>query len=219
MSTPDYHLGDKAKATIGTVAIKGLNALKIPGMTRETVTVKEFNRDQDFEVPTSASWERGSLSGNYVQGDTTGQTVLRAKLLANEGLADLRLYENEDDFWAADLATDENSQFYVMSNPGPEIEKSGLIPFSAEILLQGSQALFDAHSETVTNFEAQAINGTGFDAAGFEIGDTIIIDASTSNDTITDLVVTNVSATVITVTGGPMTVEAGTDSIVHGGSF
>ena len=114
MSMPDYHLGDKAKVQIGTVKIKGLNAMKIPGIVRKEVEVEEYGRDFDFTVPTSAAWEKGSISGNYVRGDTTGQVALRQKLFDNEGLANLRLYENEDDFWTPDLANDENSLIFIM---------------------------------------------------------------------------------------------------------
>lgn len=215
MSVPDYVKGDKAWAKIGTTKIKGLNALKVPGITRKTVEVEEFDRDFDYSVPTSAAWEQGSLSGNYVPGDTTGQDVLRTKLFNNEGLTDLRLGESEFDFWAPDLAEDTNSKIYVMANPGPDVTKSGVTPFSADILVQGQLTRFNHHAD-VTDFEAQVINGAGFIAAGFAEGDTIIIDNSTSNDTITDLVITAVLDGELTVSGGPMNVETVAANI-HGG--
>lgn len=230
MSIPDFHLGDKAKAAIGTVTIKGLNALKIPGIVRASVKVEEFGRDFDFEVPTSASWEKGSLAGNYVRGDSTGQRVLREKLFANTGLPNLRLYENADDFWAPDLANDVNSLIYVMSQPGPEITKSGLLPFSAEILVQGLLALFDAHvtGDTLafvagTSPELSTItdSASGFVTAGFEEGMTLIIDGSTTNDTVTDQLITNVAAGVLTLTTTEiLTSEAGlAGTTVHGGKL
>ena len=229
MSVPDFHLGDKAKATIGTVIIKGLNAIKIPGIVRKSVEVEEFGRDFDFTVPTSAAWEKGSIGGNYVRGDTTGQVALRQKLFDNAGLADLRMYENEDDFWAPDLANDVNSLIYIMSQPGPEFVKSGLLPFTAELLVQGLLALFTAHIGGATlDFVAGTAaistitdSASGFITAGFEEGQTLIIDGSTSNDGITDQIITNVAAGVLTLT----TIEVLTTEValagtkIHGGKL
>ncbi len=232
MTVPDFHLGDNAKAAIGTTRIKGLNALKIPGIVRDSLKVEEFGRDFDFEVPTSASWDKGSLSGNYVRGDTTGQKVLRTKLFDNTGITDLRLYENANDFWAPDLANDTNSQFYVMSNPGPEITKSGLIPFTAEILVQGLLALFEAHTSGAgTNYAfvagtSPAIStitdsASAFITDGFEVGQTLIIEGSTSNDTVTNQLITIVEAGTLTLTTTEvLTTEDGiADMVLHGGAL
>jgi hypothetical protein len=231
MTIPDYHLGDKAKAAIGTTKIKGLNALKVPGIIRASIKVEEFDRDFDFEVPTSASWEKGSMSGNYVRGDDTGQRALRTKLFDNEGLADLRLYEDVTNFWAPDLANDANSQIFVAGMPGPEITKAGVIPFSADLMAQGLLALFTAHiggvtldfvagvgeaADTITDSES------GFVTSGFEEGQTLIIEGSTSNDTVTEALITTVAAGVLTLStaGGVITTEialAGT--LLHGGKL
>ena len=227
MSVPDYKVGDKAWAAIGTTKIKGLNAIKVPGMTRKSVEVTEFDRDIDFSVPTSAAWETGSIAGNYVRDDTTGQKVLRTKLFNNEGLDNLRLYEDLTNFWAPDLATDENSQVYVMGNPGPEIAKADLIPFSCELLVQGSLALFDAHVTGATlAFTGTTITDSadGFVTAGFEAGQTIIIEGSPTNDVHTKVVIDTggVAAGVLTLTSGSdtLTVENGdADCKVHGGTF
>ena len=228
MSIPDYHLGADAKVQIGTVQVKGLNAMKIPGITRKEVEVEEFGRDFDFTVPTSAAWEKGSISGNYVREDTTGQVALRQKLFDNDGLPDLRLYEDDDDFWAPDLANDVNSLLFVMNNPGPEFTKSGLLPYTAELLVQGLLALFTAHIGGITlDFVAgvsPAIStitdsGSGFITAGFEVGQTLIIEGSTSNDSVTDQIITVVDAATLTLTTTEvLTTEialAGT--MLHGG--
>jgi hypothetical protein len=172
-SNPDYHLGDKAKVTIGTVTIKGINAMKIPGIVRKSIEVEEFGRDFDFEVPTS------------------------------------------------------NSLIYIMSQPGPEITKSGLMPFTAELLVQGLLALFTAHIGGVTlDFVAGTAtestitdSASGFITAGFEVGQTLIIEGSTSNDTITDQIITAVAAGLLTLTTEEIltteTALAGT--MLHGG--
>lgn len=231
MSVPDYHLGADAKVQIGTVQVKGLNAMKIPGITRKEVEVEEFGRDFDFTVPTSASWEKGSISGNYVREDTTGQVALRQKLFDNDGLANLRLYEDEDDFWAPDLANDANSLLFVMNNPGPEFTKSGLLPYTAELLVQGLIALFTAHTTGVgTNYAF--VEGTGgistitdsaaaFITDGFVEGQTLIIEGSTTNDTITDQIITIVAAGTLTLTTiDVLTSEAGiVGTVLHGGKL
>jgi hypothetical protein len=232
-NTPDYQLGNKAKATIGTTRIKGLNSLTIPGIERNTVDVEEFEQDFDFTVPTSAKWTEGSMAGNYVRKDTTGQRALRTKLFDNEGLANLRLYEDEDDFWAPDLANNEDSVIFVKSIPGPEITKSGLTAFSATLLVQGLLALFTAHNEGGTNLAFVAGTGSGdtitdsesgFIAAGFEVGQTVLIEGSSSNDTVAALV-TNVEAGTLTLstdtsTDGLLTAEVGVAAtVIHGGAL
>lgn len=232
MAVPDYHLGNTAKAQIGTVQIKGLNALKVPGIIRSSIKVEEFGRDFDFEVPTSAAWDKGSLSGNYVRADSTGQRVLREKLFANTGMGDLRLYENDDDFWTSDLANDANSLIFVSSNSGPEITKSGLIPFAAELLVQGLIALFDAHTTTTgTNLAFVAgVNpalstitdsDSKFVTDGFEVGQTVIIEGATSNDTVTSQLITIVAADTLTLsTTGALASEDGlAGTIIHGGKL
>lgn len=227
MSVPDYHLGDKAKASIGTTAIKGLNALKVPGIVRGSQKIEEFDRDFDFEVTTSASWESGSISGNYVRGDSTGQRALRTKLFNNEGLTDLRLYEDKDDFWAPDLAKDLNSKIFVKGMPGPNVTKSGVIPFSADLLVQGLIALFTAHiagatlAFTATGDPQITDSGSGFVDAGFETGMTIIIENSTSNDAAVCLVtVVAAGALTLSVVSGSITAEvAESTTVIHGGKL
>lgn len=229
MTIPDFHLGDKAKATIGTTRIKGLNALTVPGLDRSTIKVEEFGRDFDFTIPTSAAWTAGSVAGNYVRGDTTGQRALREKLFDNEGLPNLRLYENADDFWAPDIANDANSVFYVKNITGPDISKSGLIPFSAELLVQGLIALFDAHvaGDTLafanggTSADTVTDSGNGFVTGGFKVGMSIIIDGSTSNDDVTEALITGVAADTLTLsTAGVLTSEAGlAGTVIHGGKL
>lgn len=224
MTVPDFHLGDKAKAAIGTTRIKGLNSLTIPGIERNTVDVVEFGQDFDFTVPTSAKWTEGSIAGNYVRGDTTGQKALRTKLFANEGLDDLRLYENEEDFWAPDLANNSNSVVYIKGIPAMEVAKSGVVPYSATLLVQGLIALFDAHITGGTlAFTTSTItdSGDGLVDAGFAEGQTVIIDGSTSNDAVSCLI-TAVADGVLTISvmSGTMAAETAlTTTVVHGGSL
>ncbi|SDE20900.1 hypothetical protein [Desulfuromonas thiophila] len=224
MSTPNYQKGAKAKAAIGTTTIKGLNSLTIPGVERNTIDVEEFDQDFDFTVPTSAKWTEGALAGNYVGNDSTGQTVLRQRLFDNEGLPNLRLYENESDFWAPDLANDDSSVIYVKGVAGTEVTKSGVIPFSATLLVQGLLARFDAHVSGATlAFTTTTItdSGSGFVTAGFSVGDTIIIEGSTSNDDVA-CIVTAVAAGTLTVTAKVRTLTAESalaGTRIHGGQI
>ena len=198
MGTPNYQKGDKAKMAIGAVTVKGLNSLTIPGLERNTVDVEEFGRDKDFTATTSAKWTEGAFSGNYVGNDATGQAVLRQKLYDNEGLSNLRLYESENDFWAPDLATDDSSLIFVKGIQATEVTKSGTLPFSGTLLVQGELARFDAHSEGGANLAFVAGSGetedtitdseSGFVTAGFKVGDCVIIQGSTSNDAVAELV-------------------------------
>lgn len=138
MATPSYVLGAKAKVMIGASTIKGLNKITIPGIVRSTIKIEEFSQDIDYELPTSAAWEKGTIEGNYVPGDTTGQDVLRSKLLSNEGLSDIKLYDSATTYWAPDTATDANAKVFVTQISGMDINKSGVVPFKAEFIVQGA---------------------------------------------------------------------------------
>jgi hypothetical protein len=150
-------------------------------------------------------------------------------LFSNTGLPDLRLYENEDDFWAPDLANDENSVFYVKNMPGPDVSKSGVIPFSAGLLVQGLIALFDAHVSGATlafvngGTDADTItdSNSGFITGGFTTGMSVLIDNSTSNDSVTEALITAVTADTLTLsTVGVLVAESGAvETVVHGGKL
>lgn len=144
MATPDYKMGANAKVMIGTATVKGLNKITIPGIARATVKVEEFGQDVDFELTTSASWEKGTIEGNYVPGDATGQQELRDALLANTGIADIKLYEDATNYWAPDTTADANSKIFVTQVSGLEVNKSGVIPFKAEFIVQGAFKRFTA---------------------------------------------------------------------------
>lgn len=222
---PSYHEGSKAKATLDGERIKGLNRLVVPGLERDSLDVVEFGEDFDYSIPTGGRWTQGELSGNAVRKDT-GQRTLRKKLLDNEALGDLRLFEDETDFWALDLAKNENSAWRIMSVPGATIEKKGLIPFSATVNVQGLIALFDAHlsADTIALVKTPDADSTitdsggGFIIAGFEVGDTIIIEGSTADDG--QYLVKAVEAGTLTLNGDVLAGEtAGTNTItLHGGS-
>lgn len=223
-SAPDYQLGDMAKVTLDGELIKGLNSIKVPGIQRESVKIDQFGQDFDFEVPTSASWDAGSISGNYIRDDKTGQAVLRNKLFANEGLTGLRMYEDDANFWAVDLAKNPNSQIYVKGVQGVEISKSGVIPFNADLLVQGLLALYNAHIEGDTlSFTSSTIvdSKNKFEGAGFVEGMSILIEGSTSNDNV-NCIVTGVAAGTLTVdvkSGVLKSENAKASTKIHGGKF
>jgi len=226
MSKPEYLKGTKAKATLAGVKIKGLNSLTIPQPVRDTFNVEEFGKI-DFEETSDLKWERGKLAGNYVKNDPTGQAALRINLFNDTPLTDLYLYEDETDFWAPDVAADAISCFKLVGMPAKEISKNGIVPFSCDILVQGSLALFNVHQtgtsiafvrgsggeDTITD------TGSGFVTAGFKAGQTIIVEGSTSNDG--QYSIKEVASGTLTLTSeGVLTAESAGDSLtLHGGSM
>jgi len=224
-NTPDFQQGTFAKAAIGTTRIRGLNSLTIPGISRGTQKIEEFGREMDYEITTNATWGKGNISGNYVRDDETGQRVLRRKLFANEKIPDLRLYENEEDFWAPDRATDPASAYRVENVNDMEIKKSGIVPFSADLRIHGTQATFLAHlSGTGLKFVPGAPDKitdstSRFLTAGFEVGMSVLIDNSTGNDDVVTAKITEVTAKEITLScSEELTSEAGdVDTVIHGG--
>jgi bifunctional DNA-binding transcriptional regulator/antitoxin component of YhaV-PrlF toxin-antitoxin module len=224
---PEYLKGTKAKATLGGVKIKGLNSLTIPQPVRDTFTIEEFE-EIDFEETSDLKWERGKMSGNYIKNDATGQAVLRAKLFADEPLTDLRLYEDETDFWAPDVAAKSFSCFKLVGITPPEVQKNAVVPFSCDILVQGNLARFGTHltgsgiafvaasgetPDTITD------TGSGFLTAGFKAGQTVIVEGSDSNDG--QYTVAGVAAGLLTLSsvGDLVDETAGESFTLHGGSM
>ncbi|NDV20826.1 hypothetical protein GO013_15555 [Pseudodesulfovibrio sp. JC047] len=225
MTTPSYQKGAKAKATLTGVKIRGLNSLTIPQPVRDTFVVEEFE-EIDSEETSDLKWERGKMAGNAVKGDVTGQAKLRSRLFSDEAFTDLFLYENETDFWAADVAGNPLSCFKVVGIPAKEINKNGLIPFSCDILVKGQLACFTAHltAKTIAFVRGSGAHdtitdsGSGFSTAGFKPGQTIIVEGTTNNDG--QYTIESVAAGVITLNAeGVLTAETAGDSFtLHGGS-
>lgn len=194
--------------------IKGINKLGLPAMSRATAIAQEFRTDFDIEFTTSGKWGQVKYSGNLVKGDTKGQDQLKAYLVANEEFNDARIYINDDDFQACDLANDPDSCFQVIDHTPGEVGKEGLFPISGTWTVGGRLAWFLVHMTDVAAptlaFVAAVTPGTtsatitdsasGFVTAGFVAGQTLIVEGSTSNDG---------QYTILTVAAGTLTLKVG----------
>jgi hypothetical protein len=131
-----------------------------------------------------------------------------------------------DDFVTCDLANDPNSGFQVVKAPGGETEKSGLYSYSGEMVCNGLTATFLAHQvDGAAPTMAFAAGGTtitdsgdGFVTAGFQAGQTLIVEGSTSNDG--QYLITEVAAGVITCAAAAFAAEAAVEgTTLHGGKL
>lgn len=214
--------------TVNQAVVKGLNKLGLPSYQRNSVTVEEFRELMSRKFTTSLTLGDITFGGNLVVGDTTGQDIMRTYMLNNTKFTDARLYLDYNDFLTVDLANDENAAWQVMEfNPG-EADKGGIFPLSGGICSNGRVAYFTAHLEGATALafvqgaganDTITDSGNGFVTAGFQAGDTIIIEGSMSNDG--QYLIESVAAGVITLTvEGSLTSESGiTGTAVHGGRF
>lgn len=228
---PNYVKGDRAaimlKANSADEAIiKGLNKLTVPGLMRNTASGQEFRTDFDIEFTTSGKWDRVKYAGNLVLGDTKGQDQLKQYLIANEEFNDARLYINDDDFVACDLANDANACFQVANHTPGEVGKDGLFPVNGEWTVGGRLAWFLAHITDVAiptmDFPVGGTtitdSGNGFVTAGFKVGQTLIIEGHPTNDG--QYLITAVAAGLITCADAAFTVGASVEGMtLHGGTL
>ncbi|WP_027192797.1 hypothetical protein [Megalodesulfovibrio gigas] len=218
--------------TANQAVVKGLNSMKLPDTSRTPIEASEFRRD--FGVQFNGEGKYGSMqfSGYMMAGDTFGQGVLRAALKANSKLTDVRAYLNLLDFYTCDLAKDATSGFQVSNVSPGEANKNGLFPITVELLCNGDGAYFMTHltASTIAIVSGGAGDATitdsasGFVTAGFEAGQTLIIEGSTADDG--QYLIKTVAAGTLTLegtadhAGNAITGEVAGDAItLHGGRF
>lgn len=207
--------------------VKGLNRLGLPSLMREVIKVSEFRTDFAVEFTGEGSHGRITYGGNMVLGDTKGQDQLKQYLKNNTKFTDPRLYLDLVNFIAPDLANDpDNAGFQVSKCEPGEGQKNGTYPYSGEMVVNGLYCYFTAHIEDgATPTMTFPIGGTtitdsdsGFVTAGFEVGQTLIIEGSTSNDG--QYLITAVAAGTITCADASFTVEAAIEgTALHGGKL
>lgn len=227
-------VGVDSKVVCENNVIKGLNKLGFPSITRNVVEIKEFGEDFDFSFTADGKFGTVTFGGNMVVGDTNGQDKLKAALVANTKLTDIRFYIDKNHFMTCDLANDPASGFQVSKADGFQADKSGLYPYDSEMVVNGKIAYFYAHSDdnygTVDGSNLAFVQGTGsedtitdsdsgFVTEGFKAGQTLIIEGSTSNDG--QYIIKEVAAGTLTLTcEGSLTAESGvTATILHGGKL
>ena len=176
--------------------VKGLNQLTLPSLMRSKIKSEEFG--VDFAVNDAGGGEHGDLSyaGNLVFNDPKGQDKLRDYLRNNTKFTDCRVYVGLEDFLAPDIANDENAGFQVLSHSPGQAGKNGTFPLSGSWCVNGLYAYFTAHKKdnmvADIDFVAAVTPGTtsatitsaasDFITKGFKSGDTLIIEGSTTND-------------------------------------
>jgi len=201
-ATVNRMLGDKCAivlkyGAVDQVALKGINKLKVPGMTRSTVTSSEFGVEFDVEDVVGGKHSQLTFGGNMLDGDP-GQTQLKTYLKANTHFTDCRVYSSTDTghFLMPDTASDTNAGFQVISFEPGEVGKNGTFPFSSGFAVNGLYATFTVHRPDITVFKLAfvtsatptTVGGTITDSTsqfvvnGFEAGQTLIVEGSTSND-------------------------------------
>jgi len=230
MTKVDFQLGVDSALVLkyGTAdqsVVKGLNSLGLPELMRETVKISQFRTDFAVEFTGEGSHGRFTFGGNMVLGDTKGQDQLKSYLKANTKFTDARFYLDLINFVAPDVANDANAAFQVSKVSPGQGQKNGTYPISGEIVTNGLYCYFvhhivDGASPTMA-FTANTItdSASGFVTAGFEAGETIIVEGSTSNDG--QYLIESVAAGVITLAGSPALIvePAIQDTALHGGKL
>jgi len=203
--------------------VKGLNKLTLPGLSRSIITVSEFRRDFAYELTGEGKYGQISVGGNLLLGDTKGQDQLKAYLKANEAFSDARLYLDLNDFLACDLANDSTSVWKVAEIMPGQADKNGIFTLDAKLVVAGDFAYFTVHKlastiSFVTSGNQIQDSGNGLVTAGFEAGQTLIVEGSTSNDG--QYLITAVAAGALTLdaTVKAVTAEAAGEAVtLHGG--
>lgn len=207
--------------------VAGLDTIGQPSLTREEITVNEFRTLLARKFAGGATVGNLTFSGTQVFGDTQGQDQLKAYWKANAKIVNARVYLDLEDFIAPDVASDATSSWQVMEVSPGEADKNGVFKFSGAFLLNGLPAYFTAHRAGGTTLafvrgssSADTItdSGSGFVTAGFQAGDTIIVEGSTGNNG--QYKIKTVAAGVLTLdnSGGALTSASGTaTTTIHGG--
>jgi hypothetical protein len=204
--------------------VRGVNAMKPPGLSREQLEIMEFQRDFSIKKASGGSIGTITIKGNMVVGDTTGQDILRTYLKnGTQFTNDIRFYINSTDFYAADLGTDLGAGFEVLNWEFDEADKNGIYSYSGEFVVNGNFALYTAHitADTIAlvsgSPDTVTDSGSGFVTAGFTDAMSIIIEDSAADDG-GYLTTTAVAGTITMDEDVSMTGEAaGTSITIHGG--
>jgi hypothetical protein len=138
--------------------VRGVNSLKVPTFSRNTLDVSEFRREFDSQVTGGGVFGSVVVSGNFIVGDTTGQDILAAAKRDKTRLTDIRFYINSTDFFAADLGVDLNGGFEVAKWDIGAADKNGIYPFEGELVVTGYYAFLPANpTPTAAIWETMAI--------------------------------------------------------------
>jgi len=163
--------------------VRGLQGMGLLlGFTMETQTVVEMGRRIALTVPSGGAYEQTEVNYNFIPGDASLEEFRNASINSTK-INDVRLYIKQGcDFTAPDLISDPASGLYVGSMSDPRVDNpNGLFTGSLSYMPGGAFVLFIAHIAGITldytaSTRTLGDSGSGFVAAGFEAGDTVILD-------------------------------------------
>jgi hypothetical protein len=170
-------------ATDDSMMIRGLQGMGLClGFTMETQTVAEMGRRIASVVPGGGAYEASEVNYNFIPGDASLEYFRNCSINSTK-ISAIRLYVKQGcDFSAPDLISDPGCGLYVGSMSDPRTDSpGGLYQGSLSYMPGGAFVLFVAHiTGTTLSFTAStrtlADSGDGFVDAGFEVGDTCILD-------------------------------------------
>ncbi len=187
MPAPSFLRGDQAKIWLNGNTVRGLRAFNVPTAERSLIDIEELGQDFDYQDTGSRRWKAIPVEGNFLTGDATGQDLLRSSFHNDAQLTAIRLYVDEEDFYAPDTAADPISCLKVYNEGDSQVTRNGVVPCNFDMIVQGTVALFRIHMTTLT--DVTVVRGLGsedsvtttagdFSAAGFISGMTLLLGGS-----------------------------------------
>lgn len=163
--------------------IRGLQGMGLClGFTMNTVEVSEMGRRIALDVPTGGKYEKTSVNYNFIPGDAS-LAYFRDASINSTKISKVRLYAVAGgDFSAPDLISDPASGLYVGTMGDAKVNSPGaLYQGTLEYMPGGPFVLFIAHKKGAhlsytSSTKTLASSDSDFVTAGFEAGDTLIID-------------------------------------------
>ena len=175
--------------TATEMTVKGLQGMGLClGFTMSEITVSEMGNKIATKVFSGGEYEVTSIEYNFIPGDPS-LTVFQQAALNATNLQDIRLYVKAGcDFSAPDLISDAASGLRVGTFGDPKVDAPiGLRTGSLSYAPSGAFALFIAHkvgTDLAYTSSTRTISSSSTDlvAAGFEVGDTLVVDNADGND-------------------------------------
>lgn len=203
------------------VDLGGINALKLPGMTREAVTVDDFARDFAGTISGGGTYSPITFTANYLVGNEVHNYIM-ANLRNNTEFSDMWIYVDDrpesERFWALDLAADPCATMQVASFDPQEASKNAVFSVQGSFTVNGDSRIYDKHTDTlIYDISAGVLTATDglFVAKGFTPGMSVIIETGVETEPFEYGIVTAVTATTLTFEDTTIAVTSGTGRI-HG---
>ena len=197
-----------AMATKTQLSIKGLQGMAIPiGAEAQTTDLSVIGTRIATKVATGLSYSNISTNYYFAKGDPSQIELMKFQREGTQ-IQHMRFWIDATDFAALDLINDPGGYMMIGTFSSPTANKNEVFTGSCEIVPSGSNIFFDRHiSGTTLSFTAGgagvsasvADSGNGFVTAGFEVGDTVILDGVNGLDPL--------YAKLKTVAAGTMTFE------------